>query len=306
MSLNVSKIASVVWDYLILTIGVIIYCIAWESFMIPNEIASGGLTGACSILQFATGGLIPVSVSYFVLNMVLIVIATLLLGKSFGIRTIYCILLSSLLLGLISEWDHLKCIEGEFLYVDSKLLVAVLGGLVEALAVGLILGRGGSTGGSDIVAMILSKFWPISPGKFFLYSDVFIIASVLLVPGKAFVDMVYGYVSMLTFSFMVDFVLLGRQSSVQMLVFSEHYEKIADFIIHDMDRGVTALNGVGWYTQSDRKILLVIARKYQVHDITKAIKSIDNKAFVSVSPASSVYGEGFEEIKTGLPESKKA
>jgi len=305
MSLSKSTITSTVWDYIVLTVGVIIYTIAWESFMIPCNIASGGLTGACAIIQYATGGLIPVAYSYFVLNAILIIVGSWVLGKGFGIRTIYCIVLSSLFLKIIPSLEWMKCVEGQFLYIDNKLMVAIIGGLVEALAVGLIMGRNGSTGGSDILALIVNKFWPISPGKFFLYSDLVIIASILLVPGKAFVDMMYGYVSMIVFSFMVDFVLLGGKSTMQILVFSEKYEEIADYIIHVLDRGVTALNGIGWYSKQDKKILLILVRKNQIHEVTKVINNIDPKAFVSVSPATSVYGEGFDEIKTGLRNDKK-
>ena len=148
--------------------------------------------------------------------------------------------------------------------------------------------------------MIVNKYWPVSPGKVYLYSDLFIIASVLLIPGKTIEDMIYGYATMVTFSFMIDAMLLGRKSSVQILVFSSRYSEVADFIINEMDRGVTAIYAQGWYSKEDNKVLLIVARKTQLHQIVSAIKRIDNKAFVSVSTATSVYGEGFEEIKTGL------
>jgi len=306
MALLKKSLKDTLWDYVILTIGSIIYCMAWESFMIPNDIASGGVTGACTIVQIATGGAIPVSTSYFVVNVFLLIGAVLLLGKGFGVKSVYCILLSSVIFKILPNFDWIKCMEGQFLYLDNKLLVAIIGGLMESIGIGIILSREGSTGGSDIIAMVLNKFWPISPGKFYLYSDLFIIATILLIPGKTFEDMVYGYVAMITFSFMVDFVLLGRKSTVQLLIFSDKYKEIADYIIHKMDRGVTAINCVGWYTQKDRKVLLIIIRKYQVHEITKVVKQLDTRAFVSVSPATSVFGEGFEEIKTGMSDLKKA
>ena len=168
------------------------------------------------------------------------------------------------------------------------------------MGIGLILLRGGSSGGTDIAAMIINKYWPVSPGKVYLYSDLFIIASILLIPGKTLEDMIYGYITMVTFSVMIDMVLLGRKSSVQILVFSPNYKDVADFIINEMDRGVTALYARGWYSQEDSKVLLIVARKTQLHQIVSAIKRIDSKAFVSVSTATSVYGEGFEEIKAGL------
>ena len=106
--------------------------------------------------------------------------------------------------------DVLLSLPGHLLYLDEKILVPVIGGIVEAIGIGLILSRGGSTGGTDIFAMIINKFWPVSPGQVYLYFDLFIIASVLLIPGKTFQDMMYGYLAMISFSLVVDSVLLGR------------------------------------------------------------------------------------------------
>ena len=189
--------------------------------------------------------------------------------------------------------------------MDNKLMVALVGAFLESVGIGMVLLRGGSTGGTDIVAMIINKYWPISPGKVYLYSDVFIIASLLLVPGMGVEDMIYAYVLMVGFSFGVDYVLLGNKSSVQILVFSSKYSEIADHIIHDVQRGVTALQSVGWYSQKESKVLLIVARKQQMHEIVQEVKNIDKHAFISISSANSVYGEGFEEIKTGIKLSKK-
>ncbi len=290
--LSAKRILSVIWDYGLVTVGTVLYCMGWTSFLIPNGIASGGGTGLCTIVYFATG--IPVSYSFFVLNALLLILGFLLLGKAFGFKTIYVIVLSTVLFKILPDYE---CLVAHF---DERLVVAVVGGIVEACGIGLVLLRGGSSGGTDIAAMIINKYYPVSPGKVYLYSDLFIIASVLLIPGKTVEDMIYGYATMVTFSFMIDAVLLGRKSSVQILVFSSRYQEVADFIISRMDRGVTAIYAQGWYSKEDSKVLLIVARKTQLHQITTAIKSIDNKAFVSVSTATSVYGEGFEEIKSGL------
>lgn len=300
------KILSVLWDYVILTVGSLIYVVSWTSFLIPNGIASGGLTGACTIIEMATGGVIPVAWSFPVLNALLIIMATLILGKGFGFRTIFVILVSTVLFDLMPKVDALISLPGHPLYLGESTLVPIIGGLLEAMGIGLVLSRGGSAGGTDIFAVIINKFWPISPGRVYLYFDLVIIASVLLIPGKTFQDMIYGYIAMISFSLAVDYVLLGRKSSVQVLIFSDRYAEIADYIIHVMDRGVTAINAVGWYTQTDRKVLLVLVRKTQLHLVTKAVKGVDPKAFISVSPASDVYGEGFEEIKTGIDRKKKS
>ena len=296
---------SIVWDYLVIVAGAFLYVVSWTSFLIPNGIASGGLTGACTIIEMATGGRIPVGWSFPVFNAILILLATFILGKGFGFRTIFAILVSTVLFDVMPKFDGLLSLPGHPLYLDEKLLVPVIGGLLEALGIGLILVKGGSTGGTDIVAMLINRFWPVSPGMVYLYCDIFIIASVLLIPGKTFQDMMYGYIAMISFSAAVDYVLLGRKSTVQVLIFSERYNEIADYIIHEMDRGVTALDAVGWYTQSHKKLLLVLVRKSQLHEISRAVKRVDPKAFMSVSPASDVYGEGFEEIKTGIDRKKK-
>ena len=141
-------------------------------------------------------------------------------------------------------------------------------------------------------------------GKVYLYTDLFIIASVLLVPGKTVQDMLYGYITMVTFTLMLDFFMMGRTSSVQVMIFSEKTSEIADYIVHQLDRGVTAIKSVGWYSKKDRDVLLVVTRKYRLSALTKAIKQIDRKAFVTITPTSSVYGEGFEEIKTGIERKK--
>ena len=298
--MTLKKVLPVAWDYVVLTFGTLQYCLAWVSFMIPNNLSSGGLTGACTILQYATMGAIPMAISFFVLNVLLIISGSIVLGKGFGIKTVYVVILSSVLFEILPAYDFLKALPGNFLYIYNALLVPIVGGILESLGIGLIILRCGSTGGTYIAVLIVNKFWPVSPGKVYLYSDLVIIASVLLVPGKGFEDMIFGYIAMITFSFMLDFVLLGNKTTFQVLVFSEKYEEIADFIMNKLDRGVTALRAVGWYTRKDRNVLLILVRKPQIRELTKAIKEIDGKAFVSVSPATGVYGEGFDEIKTGI------
>lgn len=303
--MKTSKMLSVLWDYFVMTVGTFVFVMAWTSFLQPNNLASGGLTGFSTILDYATQGRIPMDVTYALLNVLLLIAGFLFLGRAFGFKTIYVIALSSLLFWLLPEYfPQLEVVDPEL----DKIMVVLIGGAMESIGIGMILLRGGSTGGTDIVAMILNKYWPISPGKVYLYSDIFIIASLLLIPtelGGGLVNMIYAYVMMLTFSFGVDFVLLGNKSSVQLLVFSKKYKEIADHIIYDVQRGVTALQSVGWYSQQESKVLLIILRKYQMNEVINEIKRIDKDAFVSVSSANSVYGEGFEEIKTGFDMKKK-
>lgn len=290
--MKTNKILSVLWDYFLMTVGSLIFCMAWTSFLIPNGLASGGLTGLCTIIQYGTG--IPLGLTYPIINVVLLVIGFLTLGRGFGIKTIFVIALTSIFFDLLPRFPQFEVL------MDEKFLVALVGAAMESVGLGLVLLRGGSSGGTDIVAMVINKYWPVSPGRVYLFTDVFIIASLLFVPDKGLVDMIYAYVVMLGFSFGVDLVLLGNKSSVQILVFSSKYEEIADHIINNVHRGVTALQSVGWYSQKESKVLLIIARKYQMNEVVNEIKNIDRKAFISVSTAMSVFGEGFEEIKTGI------
>jgi uncharacterized membrane-anchored protein YitT (DUF2179 family) len=287
-----NKILNVIWDYFLMTVGSVIFCMAWTSFIIPNGLASGGLTGLCTIIQYGTG--IPVGITYPILNILLLILGVLSLGRAFGVKTIYVIALTSLLFDLLPQFPQLEVL------MDEKLLVALVGAGMESVGIGLVLLRGGSTGGTDILAMMINKYWPVSPGKVYLYSDIFIITMLMFVPDKGLVDMIYAFVLMLGFSFGVDYVLLGNKSSVQILVFSSRYQEIADHMINEVHRGVTALQSVGWYSQQESKVLLIVARKHQMNEVVNEVKKIDKRAFISISTAMSVFGEGFEEVKTGL------
>ena len=293
-----NKILSVLWDYFIMSIGTLIFVMAWTSFLIPNGLASGGLTGLCTIIQYGTG--VPVGWTFPIINIGLLVMGVLSLGKSFGFKTVYVIALSSLLFELLPNLPADIVEKLEVTNIPDRLVVALVGAALESVGIGIVLLRGGSTGGTDIIAMMINKYWPVSPGRVYLFSDIFIIASLFLIPGQGIVDVIYAYVVMITFSFGVDFVLLGNKSSVQLMVFSPKYQEIADHIIYNVQRGVTALKSVGWYSQKESNVLLIILRKNQMNEVISEIKRIDKKAFVSVTTAKSVYGEGFEEIKTGL------
>lgn len=293
-----NKYLSTLWDYFLMTVGSFIFCMAWTSFLIPNGLASGGMTGLCTIIQYGTG--IPVGWTYPILNVILLILGFFSLGRGFGVKTIYVLALTSVLFEVLPMFPALEVTD-----FPDKLLVALLGAAMESVGIGLIMLRGGSTGGTDIIAMIINKYWPVSIGKVYLFTDIFIISSLLIVPDKGIVDMIYAYVVMLGFSFGIDYVLLGSKSSVQIMVFSTRYSDIADHVINNVGRGVTALQSVGWYSQNEGKVLLIISRKNQMNEVINEIKNIDKNAFISVSSAHSVYGEGFEEVKTGLKTKKE-
>lgn len=293
------KIIKTVWDYVVITLACMFYCSAWTQVFVPNGIASGGITGLCTIIQYGTG--FPMYISYGIINVVLLVLAFLILGKTFGIRTIYAMAAITLFMDILPMLDLPVLVLRE----GNGLLIPVIASLMEAFAIAIMINYGSSSGGTDIIALIINKYLPVSLGQVYIATDLIIIASIMLIPGKTIDDMLYGYLAVIVFSFGLDYIMLGRKSSVQMIVFSDHYAEIADYINKKLDRGVTALNAIGWYSQKDKKVLLILVRRSEMPQITDKIKKVDPRAFVAVTPVSSVYGEGFEEIKTSLKLKRK-
>ena len=296
----------IVNDLFILTLACFIFAFAWEAFMIPNGMSAGGMMGLCTVVQYATGGLIQAQYSYFALNAILIIVAVIAMGIGFGFKTIYCIVMSSLAMEIVASIPEIHSVAGQFFYVRETLLIPVIAGLLEAFGLGLVLRYGASTGGTDIIALMINKYWPVSLSKVFLLSDIVIVSLLLLLPDKSFTDMVYGFVEIITFSALIDYVVGGDKSSYQLLVFSDKYAKIADHIITNMNRGVTILSAQGWYTKKDKNVLLILINRKQLPNLTKVIKEVDPRAFMSVSSTNNVYGEGFEEIKAGLKRKNKS
>lgn len=299
------KILIGIFDYIVITVGVVLFVMAWQSFLLPNHMIDGGLTGASALLAMVTG--ISVDIWYFGINVLLLVLAWFILGQGFGIKTIYAILLSTALFRILGD-ESMRClwsVEGEVLYVGDGILVPIIGGLLEAVGLALIIMRGGSTGGTDILALIVNKFWPISIGRFYLFADFIVITLLIFVPGHCFTDVVYGYITMGVCAYVLDLIMLGKDSTVQILIFSDHIHELGDYINKEMGRGVTALKAVGWYTQEDRQVLMVMLRKTELPELVKVVKDLDSKAFVTVVPANNVFGEGFDEMKTGITRKKK-
>lgn len=273
-----------------MTAGLFIYVFSWTAFLIPHEIAGGGVSGLASVINYATG--FDVSYSYLIINAFLLGIGFLILGKGFGFKTIYCILVAALMFKFLPLIPWISDI-------DDKLINAVLGGTLSGIGIGLIFLQGGSTGGTDIIALIIAKFREMSPGRVFILCDLIIIGSVFFIPGKSLEDVIYGYIVMVSFSYVIDMILTGNKQSLQVFVFSNKYAEIADRITKEMGRGVTAVNSIGWYSQNESKMLVVILRKSQLTDISAIVKEIDHNAFISVSAVMSVYGQGFDQIKSG-------
>ena len=294
-----------VWEYGALTVACFIFGFAWECFMIPNGMSAGGMMGLCTIIQYATAGLIPAQYSYIAINALLIIVAVLAMGIGFGFKTIYCIIISTVAMELLSGWSFLHSVPGHFFFVKETILIPILAGVTEAVGIGVVLRYGGSTGGTDIVALMINKYWPVALSSAFLISDLVVISLLLFLPDKTFSDACYGLVEVVIFSMIIDFVVGGKKSSYQLMVFSDKHKEIADYITDVMSRGVTLLRAQGWYTKQDRNVLLILISQKEFPELSRVIKNIDPRAFMSVSPTNSVYGEGFDEIRAGIKKHRK-
>ncbi len=311
MNLKLKDILREIKAYIIITCGLLIYVLGWDIFLLPNNMVGGGVTGISAILLYAFK--IPVGVSFFIINLVLLFIALRVLGKGFGFKTVYAIVMASLFFQIVPDFLPQAFID-EIAISNGKLLCAMFGGVCAGLGIGICFSQGGSTGGTDIVALMIVKYKNISPGRIILLMDVFIIASSLLLParelldaagavtgtenlGQRFATILYGYILIGACGYTIDLFVAGTKQSLQIFIFSKHYSRIADAIISDIGRGVTLLDAQGWYTKQPSKIVMVVVRKNDINMVYKVIKEIDRDAFMSVGSVSGVYGKGFDEIK---------
>lgn len=292
-----NKVYKTVKEYTVMAFALALYVFSWTAFLIPNEITAGGVTGVSSILNYAFG--IPISYSYLVINVVLLVAGTIILGKGFGFKTIYCVLVSTLYFEFFPLIPWVSNIE-------DNLINSIIGGAMSGAGISLVFTQGGSTGGIDIIALVINKFKEVAPGKVFMVSDCLIISSILFLPDKSLQDIVYGYIVTVAFSYTVDQILTGSKQSVQMLIITNKYEEIADKLCFDLNKGVTAINSIGWYKKSESMIIMVVTRKNMMHQVMAAVKEIDHHAFLTVSTVMGVYGEGFEQVKAKSKQKKLA
>lgn len=300
-----SSLSTLVKEYALVTFGVISYALGWSIFLLPNNLIGGGVSGFASILFYATG--LPMGVTYFILNVLLLVIGTKILGTGFGGKTIYAIVMTSVMLSIMPKIIPADFIH-EFALSNGKLICTFLGGIIAGFGIGLSISQGGSTGGTDIVALVWCRFYPASPGRVILIIDVAIILSSLLFPSYTeagdllpFTDklavVVYGLIQVTVSGYAIDLYLSGSKQSVQAFIFTKKVNEMADAIAFDMKRGVTVLPAKGWYSKEDKQVLMVVTRKTDLNLLLRYVKSIDPDAFLSVSSVMGVYGQGFDTIK---------
>jgi len=269
----------------------------WTAFLIPNHVLGGGVSGIATLIFYATG--IPTGISVFVINGILVLISLKVLGPSFGIKTVYSIVVSSLFFLLLQRWITDPMLAGELKpFVEEKILAAILGGGLAGLAIGVAFTQGGSTGGTDIVAMMICKYRNISQGRVILLIDIVIIScSYFVIEDDKIQAIIYGFVVMGVCSYCIDLVLTGNKQSVQAFIFTSEPEKVADRIANEMHRGVTMVNGTGWYTKNEGPILMVVAHKRESQMILRIVKEEDSKAFMTMNTVMGAYGKGFEQIR---------
>lgn len=288
-------------DYAAIILGMAIYAIGFTVFILPHEIVIGGMAGFSTLIYYATGGALPVAVTMYATNIMLLVAGFKFLGRTFVLRTIFGATLLSLMIGAI---------EGYFTshppVVADTTVSVVMGAILCGLGIGIYYSHHGTAGGTDIVAAIMSKVSDISVGRVMMIVDMSIVALSFLLPFDGDLEarvqsrtqtIIYGWVAIFLYSYLTDKFLNEGRQTVQFIILSEHWEKIADRITHETGRGVTTWQGEGFWTRHERRLMLVWCRKADTPDIFRIVKEEDKDAYITNSYVRSVYGNGFDTLK---------
>ena len=278
-------------DYFMIVVGLALYAFGFTAFILPEKVVSGGLAGVSSLVYFKFG--IPVAITNYSLNVLLLLMAFRVVGRTFVIRTVFGFSVISLFFGIMQPLFPQPFVN------NQPFMNIILGSIMCGLGVGLAFIHNGSTGGTDIVAAMVSKKTNVTIGRMILYTDVFIISSSYLL-FQSIDKIVYGFVILLVVAFVCDYVINTNRQAVQFTIISEKWEEIANSINNEAHRGCTLLHGTGWYTKRDVKMLIVMCRKIESVTIFRIIKSIDKDAFVTQANVNGVYGVGFDEVKVKL------
>ena len=289
-------------NYSMITLGLLIYAFAWNFFMSPFELVAGGITGVGAIVQYSTNGAIPMQYTYFAINVVLLIIAIWQLGLKFCIKTIYAIIAMTLFLELSQYVFEIYPNAIEVLGPDKKLEASIVGSIFTGMGIAFCFLNNGSTGGVDIIAAIVNKYKDVSFGRAMLYVDVCIItSSFFIIPNESvqmsLQNVFYGYVCLVVINVTLDYMVNSNRQTVQVFIFSNKYDEIAYYITRYLNRGVTLLDSVGYYSGKEGKVVMTLARASQSNQLFMAIKQIDPNALISQSKVMAVYGNGFDKIK---------
>ena len=271
IKLTKAGVLSEIRDYIVIAIGMLSYCIGWGIFLLPNNITTGGVAGVSSILYWGTG--IPVQLSYFIINGLLLLAALKILGLRFCLKTIYAVsvLTAGVAFATANYHGHLL--------TDQPFMAAIIGAVFCGCGVGLGLSSNGSTGGTDIIAAIINKYRDISLGRVIMLCDVIIISSSYLVL-RDWEKVIYGYVVLYVTAFCIDQVVNSQRSSVQFFIISDKYQQIGERINREPHRGCTIVDAQGFYSGKEVKMLFVLAKRRQSDLIFRIINEVDhNKGY---------------------------
>ncbi|MFI3263962.1 MAG: YitT family protein [Rikenellaceae bacterium] len=282
-------------EYFLMTVGMFCYAFGWIGCIIPAGGVGGGATGLSIVLNAASqkylGFSMEIGTMVFVINAILLVAMGLIVGWKFGIKSVYCISILSVAMNTLQG-----LLDGYVLFELENFLMIVLGGIISGIGVSLCFKQGGSTGGTDIIAMIINHYRTVSYGKIVMYSDFTIIASSMLF-GMGIDAVVYGYLLTAIFSYTVDMLMSGSQQSSQIFIISKDPQAMADAIMLSAHRGITLIDSQGWYTKESSKIVMVVCRKRESGQILAVVRSVDPAAFITIGSVIGVYGQGFEELR---------
>ncbi len=294
-------------EYFLITLGEAIYCFGFVALIVKANTVPGGAGGISSLIYYALGEpsswLLGLGNIYFMVNLVLLIAGFFVIGPRFGVKTIYAICLASVLLNIYSEVLP-PDVMGLSAEAGDQLLMAILGGVLCGVGVGMCLMQGGSTGGTDIIAMIVGKYHNVSFGRVLMLCDFVIITSSVFILTSGFRPAIYGFVVLATVGYTIDMVLSGSRQSTQITIFSSKHKEIGDRIMTEANRGITYLHGEGGYTAQQQKVIIVVCRKTEQGGIYKIIKEVDPNAFITSAAVSGAYGAGFEVLRVRKSQGK--
>lgn len=317
VSLNKKCIGLTIKEYLMMALGMFLYSFGYICCVLPATTAAGGASGLSWVLVHLSGDVISVGTMVLIINAILLLIAGFVVGWNFGIKTIYCVVVMSIVMHFLEEWfragndpgwiakmvierdgitnpENIRFVD--LFHLENRLLSAILGGIFSGIGVAICFRQGGSTGGSDILMMIVNKFHTISYGKFVRYTDAVIISSALILPEYKIDSVIYGFVMMMIFSYTVDMILSGNQQSSQIFIVCKDYKAMADAINNDAKRGATVIDAMGWYSKNESKVVMCVCRKRDLAMVLKVVRSVDPDAFITVGSVMGVYGKGFSAL----------
>ena len=278
-------------DYFFISLGILLYAIGFNAFILPERVVMGGMTGVSSLLYYAFN--LPPGIMLWIMNVALLILAYKALSKQFVIRTIVGVAIRSF---FIDALRPLFIANPIITAGEDKFMHVLIGGMMGGAGLGIVFSHNGSTGGTDILVALLGKYTRMSFGRAMQMIDMCIISSSYFLFHSTEL-VVYGLCFTFVAAYVCDYVINGTRQTVQFLIISKKYDEIADIVNKRMHRGVTVIQGMGWFKKSDVKLLIILTRKYESQEVFNTIKRIDPNAMVSQSFCQGVFGEGFDKIK---------